>query len=87
LSVAIGHCAVISEDTQIHLHCHPERFTPTPPSRGGPEVSFHTQVPKPGRYKVWAQFKRGEEVIVADFVVNVEKSILPQGLVKVLLTD
>lgn len=83
---AMGHCVIISEDTQKYLHCHPEQFTPTP-SRGGPVVSFHTTFSKPGRYKVWGQFKHGGEIIVADFVVNVEKPILPAWLVSALLSD
>jgi hypothetical protein len=86
---AMGHCVVISEDTQSYLHSHPEQFTAAPPpdERGGPEVSFHTTFPKPGRYKIWGQFKRGDEIIVADFVVNVEKPLLPRWLVSFLISD
>ncbi len=80
---------IISEDTQAYLHSHPEQFTPAPPpdARGGPEVSFHTMFPKPGRFTVRGQFKRGDEIIVADFVVNVERPILPRWLVNFLLFD
>jgi len=86
---AMGHCVIISEDTQTYLHSHPEQLAaaPSPDEHGGPEVSFHTMFPKPGRYKVWGQFKRGDEIIVADFVVNVEKPILPRWLVNALLFD
>jgi hypothetical protein len=86
---AMGHCVIISEDTQSYLHSHPEQFTaaPAPDERGGPVVAFHTAFPKPGRYKVWGQFKRGDEIIVADFVVNVEKPILPRWLVNALFFD
>ncbi|HUI07039.1 MAG TPA: DUF2231 domain-containing protein [Verrucomicrobiae bacterium] len=86
---AMGHCVIISEDTQSYLHSHPEQFSAAPPpnARGGPEVSFHTMFPRPGRYKVWGQFKRGNKIIVADFVVNVEKPILPRWLVNILLYD
>ena len=86
---AMGHCVIVSEDTQTYLHSHPEQFTAMtrPDARGGPEVCFHTMFPKPGRYKVWGQFKRGDELIVADFVVNVEKPILPRWLVSILLFD
>jgi hypothetical protein len=86
---AMGHCVIISEDTQTYLHSHPEQFTPPllPGAQGGPEVSFHTVFPSPGRYKVWGQFKRGDELIVADFVVNVEKPLMPHWLVNFLLFD
>jgi len=86
---AMGHCVVISEDTQTYLHSHPQQFTSALSSeaKGGPEVSFHTVFPTPGRYKVWGQFKRGDELIVADFVVNVEKPLMPRWLVNFLLFD
>ena len=78
---AMGHCVIISEDTQTYLHCHPEQlFNPTPDARGGPEVPFHTHFPKPGRYKVWGQFKRGEQVLVADFVLDVKPAPLPRAM-------
>ena len=32
---AMGHCVIISEDTQIYLHCHPEQLlAPSPDARG-----------------------------------------------------
>jgi uncharacterized membrane protein len=86
---AMGHCVIISEDTQCYLHSHPQQFVAAlpPDARGGPEVAFHTMFPKPGRYKVWGQFKRGDNIIVADFVVNVERPILPRWFVNALLFD
>jgi uncharacterized membrane protein len=78
---AMGHCVIVSEDTQTYLHSHPEQLlAPKPDARGGPEVAFHTRFPKPGRYKVWGQFKRGEQILVADFVLDVKPSPLPQSV-------
>jgi hypothetical protein len=78
---AMGHCVIISEDTGTYLHCHPEQFlAPDPAARGGPEVAFHTRFPKPGSYKVWGQFQRGEKIVVADFVVEVAPPPLPAGV-------
>ena len=48
---------------------------------------FHTVFPRPGRYKVWGQFKRGEEIIVADFVLDVRKPIVPKWLSDFLMFD
>jgi len=86
---AMGHCVIISEDTQCYLHSHPQQFVAAllPNAHGGPEVAFHTMFPKPGRYKVWGQFKRGDNIIVADFVVDVERPILPRWVVNALLFD
>jgi len=78
---AMGHCVIVSDDGQLYLHSHPEQlFPPKPNANGGPAVAFHTRFPKPGRYKIWGQFKRGEKVIIADFVVDVAPSILPAPL-------
>ncbi len=82
---ALGHCVVISEDTGLYLHSHPEQLTP--PVSGGPVVAFHTEFPRAGRYKVWGQFKHRDEIIVADFVVEVGRPLLPRWLVKALLSE
>ncbi len=82
---ALGHCVVISEDTGLYLHSHPEQLTP--PVSGGPMVAFHTEFPRAGRYKVWGQFKHRDEIIVADFVVEVGRPLLPRWLVKALLSE
>jgi hypothetical protein len=85
---AMGHCAILSEDTQSFLHCHPEQVYPTTAdSRGGPDIAFHTTFPHPGKYKVWGQFKRDGKVIVADFVVDVKSPILPAKVVNFILND
>lgn len=50
---AMGHCVIISQDTQMYLHCHPEQLlAPTPDARGGPDIPFHTVFPKPDRKSV-----------------------------------
>jgi hypothetical protein len=85
---AMGHCAISSQDTQSFLHCHPEQLYPTAPdSRGGPEIAFHTEFPRPGKYKIWGQFKRDGKVVVADFVVDVHCSLLPPKVVNFILND
>jgi hypothetical protein len=83
---AMGHCVIVSEDGQTYLHSHPEQLlTPSSDARGGPDVAFHTRFPRPGRYKVWGQFQRGGKVLVADFVVNVERPPMPEWLTSFLL--
>lgn len=39
----------------------------------GPEVTFHTQFPSLGKYKLWVEFLAGSESVKADFVVDVGK--------------
>jgi hypothetical protein len=85
---AMGHCAIVSEDTKTFLHCHPEQlYPPTADMRGGPVVAFHATFPKPGKYKVWGQFQHNGRVVVADFVVEVSKPLLPAKVVNFILND
>lgn len=41
-------------------------------TKSGPSVVFHTNFPKPGIYKVFAQFNPGGKLITTNFVVNVK---------------
>lgn len=45
----------------------------------GPEVTFHTQFPRVGRYKMWVEFLAGGDSIQGDFVIHVgEAKPLPK---------
>ena len=84
---AMGHCVILSQDTESYLHSHPmeggekhdmskmgemgEMKHAAPPKSGGPDVMFHTNFPKPGLYKTWGQFRHKGQIITAAFVVNV----------------
>ena len=82
---ALGHCVILSEDSDTYLHSHPmegggehdmskmgEMKHSAPPKSGGPDVMFHTEFPKAGRYKAWGQFMHKGKIITAAFVLNVE---------------
>ena len=85
---AMGHCAIISQSTDRFIHCHPEQlYPPRPDTRGGPDIAFGAVFPDPGVYKVWGQFQRNGRVIVAPFVVRVERSLLPPRVVNFILND
>ncbi|HVX85871.1 MAG TPA: DUF2231 domain-containing protein [Phycisphaerae bacterium] len=90
---AMGHCVALSEDTADYLHSHPEQLmTPTDADRGGPVVAFHAIFPKPGRYRIWGQFRRPartpgmpDDLIIADFTVEVKAPLVPARLINFLL--
>jgi hypothetical protein len=83
-----GHCMIVSEDASTFLHCHPEDVMGTPADwRGGPDVAFAADFPRAGRYRVWGQFLRGGQLIVAHFTVEVKDSPIPTGLLRFLLND
>lgn len=50
-----------------HAHGNEKKTETGSPS----EVSAHTTFPRSGRYKIWAQFQRGGNVITVPFVVSV----------------
>jgi uncharacterized membrane protein len=85
---AMAHAVFVSEDTEVFLHSHPEQLlSPTPAARGGPDIPFATFFPRPGRYKLWVQFKRHGTVGVVSYVVDVKPTLLPAGVVRFLLDD
>ena len=70
------------------LHCHPEQLmSPEPTARGGPDIFFGTFFPRPGRYKLWVQFKRHGKMGLVSYVVQVKPTILPASVIRFLLYD
>jgi|CXWL01.1.fsa_nt_gi hypothetical protein len=64
---AFGHLFVMDEDMTNYVHSHPVE-TPSPlldlaVVRGGPTVMFEGLMPKPGRYRAWAQFKYRDDIV------------------------
>jgi Cu+-exporting ATPase len=84
---AAAHVAVVSEDGEDFAHAHGEvgadeghedmgsmddmESMDSPPAAFGPEVSLHHTFPRPGLYKMWAQFSQEGRVITVPFVVEV----------------
>lgn len=54
----------------VHLHNEKLLALEPPPS----EIHAVTSFPKPGIYKLWAQFQRGESVIAQPFVLEVKEA-------------
>lgn len=70
---SIGHAIVLSENLDfIHAHAMDD---PVLNKRG--IVDFMFTPPKPGKYKVFAQFKRRGQVFTADFVLPIYKDLAP----------
>lgn len=64
-----GHCVILSEDGRSYLHSHPLEMGG---DRFGPSITFHTLFPRPGAYKVWAQFQHQGKPLTFDFVIKVD---------------
>lgn len=71
---AWGHTLVLSEDTLDYVHAHPiENLAPDAVDpRGGPDITFDAMFPRVGRYRVWTQFQRGDEVSTVSFTVEAQ---------------
>lgn len=74
---AWGHTLILSEDQSDYVHSHPEEMVPDTPDksklRGGPDVTFNAFFPKPGNYRLWSQFQRGETLTTVSFTVRAER--------------
>ena len=69
---ALGHLVILRQTdditTEDYIHAHPmDSKTPG-------EVSFHTNFPQPGRYKLWGEFNRNGNLVVSEFWVDVPES-------------
>jgi hypothetical protein len=72
LMAAGGHCVIIDATGQDFLHVHPvEEIEDIISWRGGPNVSFLANFPKPGLYRAWGQFQHEGRLLIADFTFDV----------------
>jgi hypothetical protein len=68
---ALGHTLILSEDLSDYVHSHPEDAqTEADRKKTGPEVSFEALLPRPGNYRVWTQFLRGETLTTVSFNIK-----------------
>lgn len=65
-----GHSVIISSDIREFLHMHPTEEVDRS-WKGGPDISFRTNFPKPGLYKAWGQFQHQGKLLIADFILEV----------------
>jgi hypothetical protein len=74
---AYGHTLVLSEDALEYVHAHPIELLPDKieTAAGGPDLTFKALLPKPGRYRLWTQLKRGGVVTTARFTVTAESPV------------
>jgi len=61
---AYGHLVVLREKDMKYLHVHPEDGPP------GPGITFHVEVPTAVRYRLFLDFKHGNEVHTARFILD-----------------
>ena len=65
---ATGHLLATSADLAVAFHSHPVGAVSSP---SGPNVVFQILFPRPGTYRLWAQFQRAGRVTTVRFTVPV----------------
>ena len=69
-----GHLVALREGDLASLRVHPEGGEPAPGAVSGPDVTFRTEPPAPGRYLLYLDFKIDGDVHTARFVVDATRS-------------
>ena len=70
---ALGHTLILSEDQTDYVHSHPEELVGEggkPLSQSGPDIVFEALLPRPGIFRIWTQFLRGETLSTVSFTVK-----------------
>jgi len=71
---AWGHTLILSEDQVDYVHSHPSEIVPEEANQqnmhAGPDVTFEAFLPRPGIYRIWTQFQRGENLITVSFTIR-----------------
>lgn len=66
---AWGHTLILSEDGEEYLHSHPmETETTAAPTT----IYFETFFPRPGKYRIWSQFQRNQQILTVSYDISVE---------------
>lgn len=70
---AMGHLVIVKQSAQQPPTLSHDSYIHAHPSSAGAagKVSFTTRLPEPGKYKLWGEFDRGGQKIVADFWISV----------------
>lgn len=69
---AYGHLVAIRDGDLAYLHVHPEGAPGDGSTRPGPDITFFTEVPSAGRYRLFLDFQHRGRVRTAAFTVLVE---------------
>ena len=74
---AMGHTLILSEDQADYVHSHPEEeIAPGAVQskvRGGPDVTFNSFLLRPGNYRIWTQFQRGDRLTTVSFTIHADE--------------
>jgi hypothetical protein len=69
---AFGHLVALRDGDLAYLHVHPEES-----AQAGPAITFHTEVPSAGAYRLYLDFQHGGKVRTAEFTAVAGNVTLP----------
>jgi hypothetical protein len=69
-----GHLVVLREGDLAYLHVHPAGTSSHSSRAIGPDLGFVTEVPSPGRYRLFLDFRHGGAVRTAELAMTAEQS-------------
>ncbi|MEV7397909.1 hypothetical protein [Aeromicrobium sp. NPDC092404] len=67
---AYGHLVALREGDLAYLHVHPDGEPGDGTTKAGPGITFHTDFPSAGRYRLYLDFKHEGVVRTAEFTVE-----------------
>lgn len=70
---AYGHLVALRVGDLAYLHVHPDGAPGDGRTPAGPQIVFHADVPTPGAYRLFLDFKHGDVVRTAEFTVVAAK--------------
>ncbi|MGP3968185.1 hypothetical protein [Streptomyces sp. 6N223] len=76
---AYGHLVALRAGDLAYLHVHPEGSPGDGQTPAGPGISFHTQAPSTGTYRLYLDFKHEGTVHTAEFTVTAGESAAPSA--------
>ena len=68
---AWGHTLILSEDGEEYLHSHP-MTEPKKDAAAPATIYFETFFPRPGKYRIWSQFQRHNQIQTVSYNLDVK---------------
>lgn len=66
---AYGHLVALRDGDLAYLHVHPDGAPGDGRTAAGPDITFHTEVPSAGAYRLFLDFQHGDVVRTAEFTM------------------
>ncbi|MGW5355704.1 hypothetical protein ACWERV_34960 [Streptomyces sp. NPDC004031] len=66
-----AHLTAFHAGDQALAHLHPESAVPAGGGKGGPELAFHAELPEPGEWRLFLQFRAGGALHTAALTLHV----------------